>query len=51
MDDTNERKDTVDNPRCCACSEKEEGGTCYVLMNSQEFGTEVWPCARAWRRR
>ena len=45
MDDTNERQGTVDNPRRCACGEKEEGRTCYVLMNSQEYGTEVWPCA------
>ena len=44
MDDTHERQDTVDNPRQCACREKEEGGTCYVLMNSREYGTEVWPC-------
>ena len=44
MDDTREKKDTVDNPRQCACREKEEGGTCYVLMNSREYGTEVWPC-------
>ena len=42
MDDTNERKDMVDNPRHCTCNE--ESGTCYVLMNSREYGTEVWPC-------
>lgn len=42
MDDTHERQDTVDNPSHCTCNE--ERGTCYVLMNSREYGTEVWPC-------
>ena len=43
MDDTHERQDTVDNPRQCTCGEEGEG-TCYVLMNSREYGTHVWPC-------
>ena len=31
--------------RNAALAAKEGEGTCYVLMNSQEYGTEVWPCA------
>ena len=43
MDDTHERRDTVDNQGQCTCGVEEEG-TCYVLMNSREYGTHVWPC-------
>ena len=43
MDDTRERQDTVDNQRQCSCR-VEKKRACYVLMNSREYGTEVWPC-------
>ena len=46
VEGTHERRDPVDNARRCECHEENEKGrgTCYVLMNSREYGTHVWPC-------
>ena len=43
MDGRHERRDTVDNERRCICHAEGEG-TRYVLRNSREYGTHVWPC-------
>ena len=57
MEETHEVRYRADNDNaadsreCGECREEqenanqEEDATCYVLMNSVRYGTEVWPCS------